>query len=66
MERTMITNTEKDCPAIFNSLCWLVDCAQTACTTAEQATLPETLQKDLEDLQRAIKKAKSTILQNAI
>ncbi|NDG72195.1 MAG: hypothetical protein EBY32_13040 [Proteobacteria bacterium] len=66
MERTMNTTTGKDCPAIFNSLCWLVDCAQTACTTAEQAALPETLQKDLEDIQRAIKKAKSTILENAL
>jgi len=62
----MITNTEKDCPAIFNSLCWLVDCAQNACNTAAHTTLPETLKKDLEDLQRAIKKAKSIILQNAI
>jgi hypothetical protein len=63
----MNTKTGKDCPAIFNSLCWIVDCAQNACTTAEQTTpLSETLQKDLEDLQRAIKKAKSTILKNAL
>lgn len=63
----MNTTTGKDCTAIFNSLCWLVDCAQNACTTAEHSNpLPETLQQDLEDLQQAIKKAKSTILQNAL
>ena len=63
----MNTTTGKDCPAIFNSLCWLIDCAQNACTTAERSTpLPETLQQDLQDLQRAIKKAKSTIFQNAL
>ena len=62
----MTTNTEKDYPSIFNSLCWLVDCAQNACNTAEQATLPKPMQQDLDDLQRAIKKAKTTILQNAL
>jgi hypothetical protein len=62
----MITNTEKDCKAIFNSLCWIVDCAQAACNTAEHTTLPKPLQQDLEDLRHAIKKAKSTILENAL
>lgn len=63
----MNTTTGKDCKAIFNSLCWLVDCAQNTCTTAERSNpLPETLRQDLQDLQQAIKKAKSTILQNAL
>ena len=62
----MNTNNGKDCTAIFNSLCWLADCAQNACTTAERSNpLPEILRQDLQDLQQAIKKAKSIILQNA-
>ena len=56
---------EKDGKAIFNSLCWLVDCAQHTCDTAEQTTpLPKSLQKDFEDLQQAIKKAKTIIFQH--
>ena len=56
---------EKDGKAIFNSLCWLVDCAQNTCDTAEHtAPLPAPLQKDLDDLQQAIKKAKTIIYQH--
>jgi len=58
-------SNEKDGKAVFNSLCWIVDCAQNACNTAERATpLPKPLQKDLEDLQQAIKKAKTIIFQH--
>jgi hypothetical protein len=56
---------EKDGKAIFNSLCWLVDCAQKTCDTAEHTgPLPAPLQKYLEDLQQAIKKAKTIIFQH--
>ena len=52
-----------DCIKIYNSLCWLMICAQNACDSAQQACVTSMLQRDIEDLQQAIKKAHTTILQ---